>query len=329
MRRRDFITLLGGMAVARPLAARAQQPALPVVGFLNSASPETNGHNVEAFRKGLSETGYVEGRNVTVEFRWANNDYDRLPDLAADLVRRKVSVLVAPGNLQSALAAKAATTTIPIVFQTGADPVTVGLVASLNRPGGNVTGISSMNLQLDAKRLGLLHELLPGAARFAVLLNPNQPTITTDVQIREVQAAAAAISRQVEIVYASTIPEIDTAFATIAQKGADAVLLPTSALFIPLRAQITAMAARHMVPAIYWDRAFVEAGGLLSYGTDGADQFRQAGVYAGRILKGEKPADLPVQQTTKFELVINLKTAKSLGLTVPPSLLAIADEVIE
>jgi putative ABC transport system substrate-binding protein len=220
-----------------------------------------------------------------------------------------VSVLVAPGNLQSALAAKAATTTIPIIFQTGADPVTVGLVASLNRPGGNITGVSPMNLELDAKWLGLLHELLPGAARFAILLNSNQPRITTDVQIKEVQAAAAAISRQVEILYASTIPEIDMAFASVIQKGADAVLVPTSALFIPLRAQFATMAGRHAVPTIYWDRAFVEAGGLMSYGTDAADQFRQTGVYAGRILKSEKPADLPVQQTIKFELVINLKTA--------------------
>jgi putative ABC transport system substrate-binding protein len=328
MRRREFITLLGGTA-AWPLAALAQQPAMPVIGFLNSASPETNAHNVAAFHIGLNETGYVEGRNVAVEYRWAHNDYNRLPELAADLVRRQVSVLVAPGNLQSALAAKAATTTIPIVFQTGADPVTVGLVASLNRPGGNVTGISSMNLQLDAKRLGLLHELLPGAARFAILLNSNQPRITTDVQIREVQAAAAAISRQVEILYASTIPEIDTSFANVVQMGADAVLVPTSALFIPLRAQFAAIAARHAVPAIYWDRTFVETGGLMSYGTDAADQHRQTGIYTGRVLKGEKPADLPVQQTTKFELVINLKTAKALGLTVPPGILAIADEVIE
>jgi putative ABC transport system substrate-binding protein len=327
MKRREFISMLGG-AAAWPVAARAQQ-AMPVIGFLNSASPETQAHQVAAFHKGLGETGYVEGRNVAVEYRWAHNDYDRLPELAADLVRRKVSVLVAPGNLQSALAAKTATTTIPIVFQTGADPVAVGLVASLNRPGGNVTGISSMNLELDAKRLGLLHELLPGAARFAVLLNSNQPTITTDVQIREVKAAAAAIKRQVEILYASSIPEIDTAFASVVQKGAGAVLVPTSALFMPLRAQLAAMAARHTVPAIYWDRVLVEAGGLMSYGADGSDQFRQTGVYAGRILKGERPGDLPVQQTTKFELVINLKAAKALGLAVPPALLAIADEVIE
>ena len=329
MKRREFIVLLGGAAIVSPLAARAQQAAMPVIGFLNSASPETNAYNVAAFQKGLGETGYVEGRNVAVEYRWAHNDYDRLPELAADLVRRKVSVLVAPGNLQSALAAKTATTTIPIVFQTGADPVAVGLVASLNRPGGNVTGISSMNLELDAKRLGLLHELLPGAARFAVLLNSNQPTITTDVQIREVKAAAAAIKRQVEILYASSIPEIDTAFASVVQKGAGAVLVPTSALFMPLRAQLAAMAARHTVPAIYWDRVLVEAGGLMSYGADGSDQFRQTGVYAGRILKGAKPADLPVVQASKFELVINAQTARMLGLTVPSTLLATADEVIE
>jgi len=302
---------------------------MPAIGFLDSASPETNATNLAAFHRGLGETGYVEGRNVAVEYRSANNNNDRLPELAADLVRRRVSVLVAPGSLQSALAAKAATTTIPVVFQTGADPVTVGLVASLNRPGGNVTGIVSMNLGLDAKRLGLMHELLPGAARFAILLNSNQPRITSDAQIKEVQAAAGVIGREVEILYASTIPEIDAAFASVVQNRAGGVLVPTSALFIPLRAQFAAMAARHTVPAIYWDRRFVESGGLISYGTDAADQFRQTGVYAGRILKGEKPADLPVQQTTKFDLVINLKTAKALGLTVPPSLLAIADEVIE
>jgi putative tryptophan/tyrosine transport system substrate-binding protein len=329
MKRRQFITLLGGTAAAWPLVARAQQPAMPVVGFLDSAPPETNATNLAAFHRGLGETGYVEGRNVAVEYRSANSDNDRLPELAADLVRRRVSVLVAPGSLQSALAAKAATTTIPIVFQTGADPVTVGLVAGLNRPGGNVTGIVSMNLGLDAKRLGLMHELLPGAARFAILLNSNQPRITTDVQIREVQAAAGAIGRRVEILYAGAIPEIDAAFASVVQNGAGAVLVPTSALFIPLRAQFAAMAARHAVPAIYWDRRFVESGGLISYGADAADQFRQTGVYAGRILKGEKPADLPIQQATKLEMVINLKAAKALALTVPPNLLATADEVIE
>jgi putative ABC transport system substrate-binding protein len=328
IKRREFITLLGG-AAAWPLAARAQQPAVPVIGFLNSASLETQAHQVAAFHKGLSENGYVEGRNVAVEYRWANNDNNRLPELAADLVRRRVSVLVAPGNLQSALAAKAATATIPIVFQTGADPVAVGLVASLNRPGGNITGVGSMNLELDAKRLGLLHQLLPGAARFAILFNSNQPRMTTDVQIKEIQAAAVAISRQVEILYASTIPEIDAAFAGVAQKGVDAVSVPTSALFFPLRAQFAAMAARHSVPAIYWDRAFVEAGGLMSYGADSVDQYRQTGVYTGRILKGEKPADLPVMQATKFDLVINLKTAKALGLTVSNQMQLLADEVIE
>jgi putative ABC transport system substrate-binding protein len=328
MRRRDFISLLGG-AAAWPIAATAQQAAMPIIGFLNSATPETNVRNVAAFLKGLGEAGYVEGRNVAIEYRWANNDYDRLPELAADLVRRRVSVLVAPGNLQSALAAEAATTTIPIVFQTGADPVNVGLVASLNRPGGNVTGIGSMNLELDAKRLGLLHELLPQAARFAILLNPNQPKVTTDVQIKEVQTAAAGLNRQIEILYASSVVEIDMAFAAIAQTRAGAVSVPTSALFIPLRAQFAAIAARHAVPTIYWDRAFVEAGGLMSYGTDGADQFRQTGIYAGRVLKGERPADMPVMRATKFELMINLKSAKALGLTVPDTLLALADEVIE
>ena len=328
MRRREFITVVAGTAAGWPLAARAQQP-IPVIGFLDSASPDANTTNLAAFRKGLGETGFVEGRNVAVEYRSANNDNDRLPELAADLVRRRVSVLVAPGNLQSALAAKAATSTIPVVFQTGADPVAVGLVASLNRPGGNVTGIVSMNVGLDAKRLGLMHDLLPGATRFVVLLNSSQPRITTDVQIKEIEAAAGDIGREVGILYAGTTPEIDAAFASVAEKKAGAVLVPTSALFIPLRAQFAAIAARYMVPAIYWDRRFVESGGLISYGTDAADQFRQTGIYAGRVLRGEKPADLPVQQSSKFELVINLKTAKALGLAVPPSLLAIADEVIE
>jgi putative ABC transport system substrate-binding protein len=266
---------------------------------------------------------------MVVEYRSAHNDNDRLPALAADLVRRHVSVMVAPGNLQSALAAKAATSTIPIVFQTGADPVAVGLVASLNRPGGNATGIVSMNLGLDAKRLGLMHELLPEAARFAILMNSNQSRITTDVQIKEIEAAAGAIGREVAILHASTVPEIDAAFASAAEKRAGAVLVPTSALFIPFRAEFATIAARHTMPAIYWDRRFVESGGLISYGTDAADQFRQSGIYAGRILKGEKPADLPVVQATKLDLLINLKTAKALGLAVPPNLLAIADEVIE
>jgi putative ABC transport system substrate-binding protein len=327
MKRRDFITLLGGAAIAWPLAARAQQPGLPVIGFLNSASPEMQAHPVEAFRKGLSETGYVEGRNVAIEYRWAHNDSDRLPELAADLVRRRVAVIVAPGSAQTALAAKAATATIPIVFQTGADPVTLGLVASLNRPGGNVTGVSSMNADLDAKRLGLLHELLPGAARFAVVLNPKSPV--TEAQIRELQTAAATISRQVEIFYASTIPEIDTAFASLVQKQAAAVLFTANVLLFALRAEVATAVARHAVPAVYWDRALVEAGGLMSYGTDSADQYLQTGLYTGRILKGEKPADLPIMRATKFELVINRQTAKALGLTVPPGLLALADEVIE
>jgi putative ABC transport system substrate-binding protein len=327
MKRRDFITLLGGAAIAWPLAARAQQPGLPVIGFLNSASPEMQAHPVEAFRKGLSETGYVECRNVAIEYRWAHNDSDRLPELAADLVRRRVAVIVAPGSAQTALAAKAATATIPIVFQTGADPVTLGLVASLNRPGGNVTGVSSMNADLDAKRLGLLHELLPGAARFAVVLNPKSPV--TEAQIRELQTAAATISRQVEIFYASTIPEIDTAFASLVQKQAAAVLFTANVLLFALRAEVATAVARHAVPAVYWDRALVEAGGLMSYGTDSADQYLQTGIYTGRILKGEKPADLPIMRATKFELVINRQTAKALGLTVPPGLLALADEVIE
>jgi putative ABC transport system substrate-binding protein len=326
--RRDFITLLGG-AAAWPLAARAQQAALRVIGFLNSASPELQVRPMAAFHEGLRKTGYVEGRNVAIEYRWAHNDSDRLPELAADLVRRGVDVIVAPGSAQTALAAKTATTTIPVVFQTGADPVTLGLVASLNRPSGNVTGVSSMNADLDTKRLGLLHELLPGAARFAVVLNPKSPTTVAEAEIREVQTAAATISRQVDIFYAGTIPEIDIAFASLAKKRDDAVLFPANVLLFALRAEVATAAARHAVPAIYWDRALVEAGGLMSYGTNAEDQYLQTGIYTGYILKGEKPADLPVMRATKFELVINRKTAKALRLTVPDTLLGRADEVIE
>jgi putative tryptophan/tyrosine transport system substrate-binding protein len=324
MRRREFIAGLAG-ATTWPLAARAQQPALPVIGYLDTGAPEPNANNVAAFRKGLSEMRYVESRNVAIEFRWAHNEYDRLPELAADLVHRRVAVIAAMGGAGAALAAKAATTTIPIVFRTGLDPVQFGLVASLNRPGGNLTGVGSMTPELVTKRLGLLHELLPGAARFAVLVDPNSQSAETVT--REVQAAA--ITQQIEVLHASTNPEINTAFESLVQKRADALLVGPNILFENRRVQLVTLAAHHRVPAIYFQREFVEAGGLMSYGESSTDQFRQAGIYTGRILKGEKPGDLPVMRPTKFEFIINLQTAGLLGITIPPTLLAIADEVIQ
>ena len=328
MRRREFIGLLGGAAAALPLVARAQQPALPVVGFLHTGRPDAFVHLVAAFRKGLSQSGYVEGQNVTIEYRWAQNENDRLPQLAADLVRRRVAVIVTPASTAATLAAKAATTTIPIVFETGADPVKIGLVASLNRPGGNATGVSDIGVELGAKRLGLLHELLPGAARFGVLVNPDNPAITEPF-LSELQTAASAIGRQLEVVTASTNSGIDTALATLAKGRAEAFLISPEALFVTRRVQLLTLAARHMLPALYHRREFADAGGLMSYGSSLVDQFRQTGIYAGRILKGESPAEMPVQQPTRFEFVINLQTAKTIGLDVPPTLLARADEVIE
>jgi putative ABC transport system substrate-binding protein len=322
-----LLAILGGAAAVWPLAARAQQPPMPVIGFLFGGSPEASANFVAAFRKGLGEAGYVEGQNVAIEYLWTHNDNDRLPELAADLVRRRVAVIVTPNFIAAALAAKAATATIPIVFGGGFDPVQAGLVASLNQPGGNVTGISFMSVETGGKRLGLLHELLPGAARFAVLVNPTNPN--AEPNITEARAAASVIGRQIEVLAASTNRDIDTAFASLVQTRADALLVSPEPLFTTRRVQLVTLAAHHAVPTIYYIREFAEIGGLMSYGPNIADQYRQVGVYSGRILKGEKPGDLPILRPTKFEFVINLQTAKTFGLEVPTTLLARADEVIE
>ena len=330
IRRREFITLLGGAAAATcSSGARTQQLAMPVIGYLEQGVPEMNANFVAAFRKGLSEMGFVESRNVAIEYRWAESNYDRLPELAADLVRRRVAVIAAMGGVAAGLAAKAATATIPIVLRTGFDPVESGLVVSLNRPGGNLTGVSSMSPQLATKQLGLLHELLPTAARFGLLVDPNAPSSFLESVTREVQTAAAAIARDLEILHASTNGEINTAFEKLVQKRVDALLFGANNLFQNRRVQLVTLAIHHKVPAIWFGREFVEAGGLMSYGYSLTDQYRQAGIYVGRILKGEKPADLPVLQATKFEFVINLRIAKVLGLDIPPAVLAIADEIIE
>jgi putative ABC transport system substrate-binding protein len=325
MNRRELISLLGGAAATWPLAAEAQQLAMPVIGFVRSTSSADSGHLVAAFRQGLREAGPVEGQDCAIEYRWADNQPDRLPALVADLLRRPVAVIVT--NTPGALAAKAATTTVPIVFAAGSDPVRLGLVASLNRPGGNVTGISFISVDLGAKHLGLLRELRPGAARIAVLADPKFPT--TEPFVSEVRAAASAVGQQIEVLYVSGDREIETAFTTLVQRGADALLPGSGGLLYSRREQIVALAARYRIPAIYNLRDYVAAGGLMSYAPSFTDAYRQAGIYAGRILKGEKPADLPVMLPTKFELVINVKTAKALGLTVPDRLLALADEVIE
>jgi putative ABC transport system substrate-binding protein len=320
--RRDFITLL---AAAWPLAARAQQAAaVPVIGFLDIGSPETT--NIAAFNKGLSETGFIEGRNVAIEYRWAYSQPDRLPELAADLVRHRVAVVAAWNGGLAARAVQAASTTIPIVFLMGDDPVEMGLVASLNRPGGNVTGITSINAEILAKRLELLHTMVPQAKRIALLVVTNSGIGL----LIKAALAAASLGLQIEVFTASTIREIDTAFASLLQKQADALLVQSTALFYDRRVQIVTLAARHAVPASYFTSVFVDVGGLMSYGPKSYDDMTyQGGIYVGRILNGEKPGDLPVVQPTKFELVINLETAKALGLTVPPGLLATADEVIE
>jgi putative ABC transport system substrate-binding protein len=327
MRRREFIMLLGGASAAWPLAARAQQAALPVIGFLSIASAAPFAHLVAGLRRGLQETGFIEDRTVAFEYRWAGGQYDRLPELASDLVRRQVNVIVTSGGDNPALAAKAATATIPIVFNIGSDPVKVGLVASLARPGGNATGVNIFAIELVQKRLGLLLDLIPTASSIAVLINPN--FAPAGANAREAEAVGRAARKEMVIFHAGSESEIDAAFARIAQARSGALLVGADPFFNSRREQIVAQAAHHAIPSIYAGREFAQAGGLISYGTSLVEAHRQQGIYAGRILKGEKPSDLPVVQLSKFELVINLKTAKALGLTIPPGVLAIADEVIE
>jgi ABC-type uncharacterized transport system substrate-binding protein len=326
--RRKFLATLGSAAAAWPLAARAQQPAMPVVGYLESRSPDTQADRLRAFRQGLKDTGYVEGENVRIEYRWAENQVDRLPMLASELVRQRINVIATTGGVPVALAAKAATKTIPIVFGVSEDPVPFGLVASHNRPGGNATGVNFLVTELGSKQLGLLHELIPAAARVGLLVNPKFPG-GTERAMRDVMAAASVMGLQIDVVQASDSREIESVFGTLVHNKADALLVGPDAFLVSRRLQLAILAARHALPAIYNVREYPEAGGLMSYGTNVRDAYRQIGVYAGRILKGAKPADLPVVQSSKFELVINLPTARALGIEVPPNLLARADEVIE
>ncbi len=327
MRRREFMAFLGA-AAAWPLAVRAQQTALPVVGFINGGSTDGSARYAAAFRKGLNETGYVEGQSVTVEYHWLEGRYDRLPALMADLVRRQVVVIATPASAPAALAAKAATATIPIVFGVAQDPVQLGLVASLARPGGNATGINNFDQEVTAKRLRLLHDLVPKAVRVAVLVNPANASVTATT-LQEVQKAAPTIGLQIQILNATTIGEIDAVFATFARERPDALLITGDSFFTGRLVQLANLTAVNKIPTTYVNRDFVAAGGLMSYGTDLADMFHQVGVYTGKILRGTKPADLPVLQSTKFEFVLNMKTAKMLGIEVPPGVLSIADEVIE
>jgi putative ABC transport system substrate-binding protein len=327
MRRREFIALLGCGVAGWPFAARAQQPAMPVVGLLGATTAQGYAAQLTAFRQGLSEAGFVDGRNVAIEYRWAEDQYDRLPALAADLVRRQVAVIATIGGNAASLAAKAATATIPVVFHGSVDPVEAGLVTSLNRPGGNVTGVVTLNIDTGQKRLELLHELLPAATTIGLLLNPTNAV--AEIQSKDLQAAARILGLQLRIVHASTEHDFDPAFATLSQARAGGLVIGTDGFLVSQSAQLAALAVRHALPAIFQYRAFVTAGGLMSYGGSVTDSYRLSGVYTGRILKGEKPADLPVQQATKVELIINLKTARTLGLTFPITLLGRADEVIE
>jgi putative ABC transport system substrate-binding protein len=328
LKRREFITLLGGAAAAWPLAARAQQPAMPVIGYIGTGSQKSDAFRLPSFHQGLNETGYVEGRNVAIEYRWAEGQNDRLPALAADLVRRQVTVIAVPASTPGALAAKAATTTIPIIFYIGLDPVGLGLVASLHHPGGNITGVTGWNVTVGPKRLELLHELVPTATAMALLVNPTSPHLA-EADSTEQQTAARTLGLKLHVLHASTERDLDAVFATLLELRAGGLVIGTDTLFNTRKEQLAALSVRHRVPTVHQYREFAVAGGIMSYGTDTSDLSRQVGIYAGRILKGEKPADMPVQQATKIELTVNLKTAKALGLAVPISLLVRANEVIE